>query len=116
MGYQRRVHGVSVTERSLDILHLNIIAAKALVFVMTGILSASLCSGAVSDCDNCTKKLNKFCCQRTKAIWMTNPGKKICCDFKPAGRPPYPGPVCNTHEDCASMGQLYMCCNGFCRP
>jgi len=89
------------------------IAAKALVLVMTGILSASFCSGAVSDCDNCAKKLNKFCCQRTKAIWMTNPGKKICCDFKPPGGP---GGIkrCKTDYDCTA-GWLYKCCMGFCR-
>merc|ERR1712241_12390 len=121
--------GVAVIERSLDILHLNIIgylqklspnilifqlkmiAAKALVLVMTAILSASLCSGAVSDCDNCAKKLNKFCCQRTKAIWMNNPGKKICCDFKPVE--PYPV-KCHTDYDCDHMGYLYKCCKGIC--
>ena len=60
---------------------MKMIAVKALVLVMTAILSASVCLGEVTDCDNCSKKLNRFCCARKKAIWRTNPGKKICCDF-----------------------------------
>ena len=66
------------------------IAVKALVLGMTAILSASLCLGAVGDCDNCAKKLNRFCCARPKAIWRTNPRKKICCDFTTSELTPGP--------------------------
>ena len=33
---------------------------QALVWVLTGMLAASLCSGLVQDCDNCDKVLNKL--------------------------------------------------------
>jgi len=62
---------------------------KALVWIMTGILVASMCSALVQDCDNCDHNeiKNKFCCQRKAEIWdvEVNPQadrrKKICCDF-----------------------------------
>jgi len=62
---------------------------KALVWLMTGILVASLCSALVQNCDNCDldKFKNKFCCQRTAGIWnvtvnaQADPGMRICCDF-----------------------------------
>ena len=66
------------------------IAVNALILGTTAILSASLCFGAVKNCDNCAKKINRFCCARTKKIWRTNPGKKICCDFTTSGHTPGP--------------------------
>jgi len=62
---------------------------KALVWLMIGILVASLSSALVQDCDNCDTDhiKNKYCCQRTAEIWnvkanpQADPGKKICCDF-----------------------------------
>merc|ERR1712020_62500 len=62
---------------------------KALVWLMAGILVASLCSAMVQDCDNCDsdKFKNKFCYQRTADKWnvtvnaQADPGMRICCDF-----------------------------------
>ena len=32
-------------------------------------------------CDSCLKKLNNFCCERRKEVWINDPQKRICCDF-----------------------------------
>ena len=86
-------------------LHNTLIHIQAVM--MAGVLAVCFSSGEATTCDNCTEKINKFCCRTNEKTWKYAPEKKFCCDFtmlETGLRNP-----CNIDEDCLSVHP----CNSF---